>query len=141
MKSLLNCKCSNQLTSFAPFVLRVAVGAIFVMHGWMKLEGGIGGTAGFLGSLGFPMPAVFAMILIAAEVIGGAFLVLGLYTHLAAKILLVIPVVAFLTFHATKGFFVNAGGYEFVMLIFAATFAVMVLGPGRWSLDSALRKR
>ncbi len=141
MKKLINWHANPKLASFAPFVLRVATGLVFLMHGWQKLQGGIPGTAAFLGMLGFPVPSLFAMLLIAAEVIGGALLILGLYTHHAAKILAFVALVAFLTVHATKGFFAGSGGYEFIMLLFAAAISLSITGPGRWSLASALGKK
>ncbi len=140
MKTLMNCQCSDKLMSFAPFVLRVATGLVFAMHGYQKLLGGIPQTAGFLGSLGLPMPALFAGLLIAAELIGGIMLILGLYTHWVAKILAFVALVAFVTVHATKGFFVNQGGYEYIMLIFAASVSLMITGAGRWSLDGLFAK-
>lgn len=140
MHNLLNCTCSDKFSSLAPFLLRVVVGAIFLAHGWQKLSGGVDGTAGFLGTLGFPAPELFAVLLIAAEVLGGAFLILGLFTHWAAKVLIIVSAVALVSVHLTKGFFVANGGYEFILLILVTVISVMITGPGRWSLDSKLRK-
>lgn len=140
MNTLMYCRCGDKLMPFAPLVLRLATGFIFLMHGWQKLERGIPQTAAFLGFLGFPAPSIFAVVLIGAELIGGTLLILGLYTHWAAKVLAFVALVAFLTVHVSKGFFVGDGGYEFIILIFAAAFSLMVTGPGRWSLDGLLRK-
>lgn len=142
MKILMNCKCSDKFSSFAPFVLRLATGLVFFMHGWQKLnEFGIPGVTQMLAGLGFPAPGVFAILLIAAEVIGGAFLILGLYTHWVAKILAIVAFVAFLTVHASRGFFISDGGYEFILLLFAASVSLMITGPGRWSLERAVMKK
>jgi putative oxidoreductase len=141
MRKILDCNCSARLGSLAPFVLRVATGAIFAMHGWQKFQGGIPQVAGFLGSLGFPMPELFAFFLIAAELVGGIFLILGLYTHWSAKILAVVSLVALVTVHMGKGFFVSDGGYEFIMLLLAATISLAITGPGRWTLRSIVGKK
>lgn len=131
--------CSAKWQEFAPLVLRVVTGAIFAMHGWQKLTMmGVPGVSGFLGMLGFPMPEVFAVILIAAELGGGILLILGLWTHWIAKILAFVALVALFTVHLSKGFFLP--GYEFILLIFAASFSLMVTGPGKWSLDSKMKK-
>lgn len=138
--NILNCSCSDRLDSLAPFILRVVVGAVFVMHGIQKLSMGVDGVAGFLGGMGFPVPVVMAVLLIAAEVVGGAFLIVGLFTHWVAKLLAFVALIAALTVHITKGFYVSEGGYEFALLLFAAAVSLAITGAGRWSLDSARKK-
>ncbi len=141
MKKLIDCMCAEKWGPAAPFILRVVLGAIFAMHGWQKLsQMGLDGTAGFLGGLGFPIPGVFAALLIAAELGGGILLILGLFSHWAAKVLAVVAIVALFTVHISKGFFVDAGGYEFILLILAATLSVLITGPGKYSLDAMMRK-
>ncbi len=140
MRSLLDCMCANKMREAAPFVLRVSTGLVFAMHGWQKLEGGIPFVAGFLTQLGFPAPEFFAVLLIAAELGGGILLILGLYTHWAAKVVAFVALVAFATVHMKNGFFLSNGGFEYIVLLFAAAFSIMVSGPGKWSLDHKLRK-
>lgn len=141
MKNMIECNCGSKWQGVAPLVLRVAVGLVFFMHGWQKLSGGVDGTAGFLGSLGFPAPEVFAVLLIAAELVGGLMLILGLFTHWTAKVLAFVALVALLTVHASKGFFMATGGYEFILLILATSVSLIFLGPGMWSVDGMMRKR
>lgn len=128
------------LAPLAPFVLRLALGVIFLVHGWQKVMMGVPGVAGFLGSLGFPAPSLFAVLLIAAEVIGGVLLILGLWTGLVARVLALVAIIAWLTVHAGNGFSVAQGGYEFIMLIFAGCIALAITGPGRWSLGQWRRQ-
>ena len=123
------------MRDLAPLVLRIAVGSVFAMHGWQKLQGGIPATANFLSMLQFPAPELFAVLLIAAELGGGILLILGLYTHWIAKLLAFVALVAFATVHMKNGFFLSAGGYEYIMVLFAASFSLMITGPGKWSLD------
>lgn len=136
MRTLIADAPNAALAPLGPFVLRLALGLIFFMHGWQKLTGGLDGVAGFLGSLGFPLPMVFAVLLIAAEVLGGLLLILGLWTGIVARILALVAIVAWLTVHLQSGFFISAGGYEFIMLIFAGCIALAVMGPGRFALDA-----
>ncbi len=140
MRKLLNCSCTDKMTSYAPTILRVVTGLIFAMHGWMKITGGVANVAGFLGMIGFPVAMVFAYLLIAAEFVGGIFLVIGLYTHWAAKFTAFVAAVAFLTVHVSKGFSLANGGYEYIILLLAASISIMITGPGAWSLDGK-RKR
>ncbi len=139
MKNLLNCMCAEKWGAVAPLVLRVVLGLIFAMHGWQKLTMmGIPGVSGFLTMLGFPLPDVFAVLLIAAELGGGILLILGLWTHWTAKVLALVSVVALFSVHASKGFFLP--GYEFILLILAASISVMITGAGKWSLDHKMKK-
>ncbi|MBU1292915.1 DoxX family protein [Patescibacteria group bacterium] len=140
MRTFLHGSYPAHLQDFAPLVLRVVVGVIFALHGYQKLEMGVPGVTGFLAGLGFPMPAVFAVLLIAAELVGGILLILGLFTYWNTRILGIVAVVALLTVHISKGFFVSAGGYEFILLILAATISLMITGPGKWSLDKMMQK-
>jgi putative oxidoreductase len=110
------------------------------MHGWQKLQMGVPGVAGFLGSIGFPAPELFAVLLIAAELGGGILLIIGAYTHWVAKILAFVALVALLTVHVSKGFFVSEGGIEFILLLLAASISVMVTGAGKWSVDAKMKK-
>lgn len=137
---LLNCNCGEKMHAFAPFFLRIVVGAIFVAHGWQKFVGGVPGVATFLGGLGFPAPEVFAILLIAAELGGGILLILGAFTHWVSKILAVVALVALVTVHLKNGF-TGPGGYEFILLILAAAVSLMITGAGRWSLDHSMRKK
>lgn len=131
--------CTEKWASAAPLVLRVVLGLIFAMHGWQKLTMmGVPGVSGFLASLGFPLPDVFAVLLIAAELGGGILLIFGLFTHWTAKILVIVSVVALVSVHLSKGFFLP--GYEFILLILAACISVMITGAGKWSLDHSLKK-
>jgi putative oxidoreductase len=124
----------------APLILRVVTGLVFLMHGWQKVGMGVAGVTGFLGSLGFPAPEVMAVLLIAVEVGGGLLLILGAFTHWVSKVLAFVALVALLTVHLSKGFFVSGGGYEFALLLLAACIALALTGPGKWSVDRAWRK-
>jgi len=79
---------SSNLQPWGLTVLRVVVGAVFLMHVCQKLfVFGFHGVAGFLGPLRVPAPAVFAVVLTLVEFVGGALLILGLFTRWAAWLL------------------------------------------------------
>jgi putative oxidoreductase len=121
-------------------VLRLAVGLVFAMHGYQKLSGGLEGTAGFLSSLGFPLASTFAVILIAAELLGGIALMLGFLTHMTSKLLAVVAIVALFTVHIGNGFFMSTGGYEYILVLFAASISLMISGAGKYSVDALMKK-
>lgn len=140
MRTVIECSYMNRWREYAPLVLRLVTGLVFFMHGWQKLETGVPGITGFMASLGFPIPAVFAVLLIAAELVGGAFLILGVFTRLSAKVLAVVALVGLITVHLPNGFFANEGGYEFILLLLAACVSLAFSGAGRFSLDARIWK-
>lgn len=142
MMKLLYTKCSEKWADIGPLVLRVALGAIFLWHGYDKVfVKGIPAITGFMGSLGLPMPELMAYLLSYGELITGILLILGLLTYWAAKIDAFIALVALFTVHINKGFSVGDGGYEYIMLILAASIAILVSGAGKYSLDAHLMKK
>jgi putative oxidoreductase len=118
--------------------VRIAVGVVFIAHGLDKL-GDLQGTEGFFESLGIPAAGFMAPLVAYTEVIGGGALILGLLTPLAGTALAIDMLVAFATVHAGKGIFVADGGWELVMLLGVAAGALVAAGPGRISVDAALR--
>lgn len=127
---------SNRLRGWGATVLRAVVGLIFLAHGAQKLFGmGFGGVAGMMEGLGLPAPALAAGVLILVELVGGAALVLGLFTRLAAVPLAVSMLVATLMVHLPNGFYASSGGIEFTLLLTAACLALAMTGPGKAALD------
>lgn len=115
------------------FILRVGLGAIFLMHGLGKLVGppfagqGMAATTGFMASLGFPLPAVTAWLAMLVETVGGAALVLGSGARVAALLLAIEMVVAAVKFDLGRGF---AGGYELNLALITGLLCVVLGGPG-----------
>ncbi len=124
-------------------VLRVSVGATMLAHGYNHIWGGgkIKGTAGWFASLGMKPGILHAWLASLTELAAGAALVLGLLTPLAAGALIGTMLVAFVTNHLHAGFFVfrrPTEGWEYLMNLIAALFAIACLGPGKWSLDDKI---
>lgn len=115
-------------------LLRVGLGIVFLAHGLMKvLVFGLEGTVGYFASLG--LPGALAYFVIAAEVAGGAALILGLATRPVALLLAAVGFGAILG-HAGNGWvFSNAGGgWEYPLLLGAMTLALVATGPGAFAL-------
>ena len=123
-------------------VLRLALGVIFMAHGAQKLfgafgGGGIGGTAGFFGSIGIPMPQVMAWLVAIFEFFGGLFVLIGFLTPVGGLMIAAVMVGAIATVHISKGFFAASGGIEFPLILLASGLALAVSGPGRYSVEGA----
>jgi putative oxidoreductase len=129
--------------NLALLVLRCGLGAVMLAHGINHIFGGgkIAGTARWFESLGMKPGKLHAWLASLTELAAGAALVLGLLTPFAAGALIGIVVVAFITNHLHAGFFVFARpteGWEYLMNLAAALFAIGIIGPGEWSLDDAI---
>lgn len=121
-------------------LLRLVVGVIFLMHGGQKFSMGFQNVAGFLGSLGIPMPTIAAIVLTVVEFIGGIALILGLFTRYAAALLCVDMLVALITYHAKNGFFVPKG-VEFPLLLLVANINLVLAGVGALGIDTLRHKK
>lgn len=142
MNKILHCDCGKMFADVAPLVLRVALGVIFAWHGYDKIfNTGLEGVAGFLGSIGIPLPGIMVYVLAYGELVFGLFLVVGFLTHWSAKYAVIVALVAFFLVHMQNGFAVSNGGYEFIMLIFAAAVSVMITGAGKYSVDAMWKKK
>lgn len=142
MQKMLNCTCADTWGDYAPLVLRVVVGLVFAYHGYDKLTRmGVDGTTQFLDSLGIPLAGLFAVLLIIVELIGGIMMIFGLFTHWMAKLFIIVAIVAFITVHASKGFSMSNGGYEYILTLFAASFSLMITGAGKYSLDAKMQAK
>lgn len=120
-------------------LLRVMVGIVFLMHGGQKLfVFGINGTAGFFAQAGFPMPMVSAVLASLTEFLGGAALIAGLFTRLAAIPLAFTMLVAVLGVHLRNGFFLPTG-FEYALAMLVAVIALALTGPGALAVDNRRR--
>lgn len=139
MINLLKCNCASKWGNIAPLVLRVVTGLIFALHGYAKLEGGMPGVEAMVNQIGFPAPAFFAILLVVAELGGGILLILGAFTHWVSKVLGIVAIIALVTVHLPNGFFLP-NGYEYILLILAATISLMITGAGKYSLDAKMKR-
>jgi putative oxidoreductase len=122
-------------------ILRVVLGATFIMHGGQKLfVYGFAGVTGAFGQMGIPMPGLLGPFVALVEFFGGIAIVLGLLTRVAALGIGATMVVAILTVHLTAGFF-NSGGVEFPLSLLAAAITLVITGAGAYSLDAILGRR
>ncbi len=121
-------------------ILRVVVGVIFIAHGAPKIFGGMEGTAGFLGSLGIPLPIVAAWMIGLLEFLGGIALIAGFLVTPIALLLTTHMLIGILLVHAANGFYVVGpeaqGGVEFNLLLGASLLMLVFGGPGLAALDS-----
>ncbi|MBD3380030.1 MAG: DoxX family membrane protein [Candidatus Omnitrophica bacterium] len=124
------------------FILRLTLGIIIAAHGLQKVLGlwggpGIEGFSGFVKSLGFQPPVVWAWIVGLSETVGGALLVLGVLPRLSAFFIGSVMAVAIFKVH-WNGLFMANNGFEYPLLILACCVAVIFTGAGKISLFDKL---
>lgn len=127
-------------TELAALVMRLAVGMVFLVHGYLKMFAlGLEGTVNLFRTMGVPAPELFGPLVAFVEFFGGIALVLGLFSRYVALMLAVLLVVAILKVKLPLGLIAqNACGYELDVALLAGALALLVLGPGALSLERAL---
>lgn len=122
-------------------LLRVTVGVAFSLHGFQKLfgwfgGGGLSGTAGWFRSLGFGDGRVAAVTAGTSEVCGGLGLAVGLFTPLAATVVIGAMTTAAFVNNADGGFWSVRKGWELNGYLIAVAWAIATTGPGQVSVDA-----
>jgi putative oxidoreductase len=134
----------RRLAPFAPLLARLLVGVVMLAHGWQKLvdmtPAGFG--EGMLGGLGVPAPVAFGWVVTLIELVGGALLIAGLFTRVAALLNIGVLVGALLLVKIDIGLIAPMGaempGAELEFGLLAGLLTVALLGPGKPSVDHAL---
>ena len=127
----------DRISWLGPLAVRLSLGAVFLGTGWGKLHN-LGQVAGFFTELGIPFPAAQAAMVSVIELVGGALILLGLFTRFAALPLMGTMVVAILTAKRPEidGIRSLFAFEEFTY--FAGFLWLFVAGAGKTSLDALL---
>ena len=123
----------EKLKPLGLFVLRAALGATFIFHGYPKLSDPARALKAFPG---FGFPSYFAYISGIIEFFGGGLLIVGLLTRGAALLLAIeMGLVLGRTILPSVGIYAF-GKYETELLLGATAFALVTTGAGALSLDA-----
>lgn len=144
---------------YALLLLRLAGFYLAFGHGWGKFSalvtGNGAGMVGMVEGLGFPFPVFFAWALGITEFLGGLCIALGLGTRLFAGLAAIAMFVAAFARHRALSQFLawvgisgaseeqlrSWGDPERAVLFLLISAALVILGPGRLSLDRVLAER
>ena len=113
------------MKEYAPFVLRLGVGGIFLFAGIMKLLDP-GMVSGMLGGMGFPVPDFWTWLLIAAETLCGASVLLG-FKLKGVTIPLVIVTIVIISVASAQAMV--------AISLMAGLVSLWLSGPGKWALS------
>lgn len=137
MKKLLSTKYSTGAFNTAALLLRFVFGGAMMYHGYGKLVGFGGMKDTFMNFLGLGSSISLALVVF-AEFFCALFLVLGLFTRFATIALIICMAVAF--FMAHKGVIFGEHGGEMALLYLGAFTTLLLIGPGKISVDSMIGK-
>jgi putative oxidoreductase len=109
-------------------IFRVVIGLVFILHGLMKFKSGVPGST---------------LMLIAGliEVIGGAAIVIGLWTRLFATIGALEMIVAWFMVHVSKGWNPLSNGGEAALLFFVIFLVLLIHGGGKYTVEHCMKKK
>jgi putative oxidoreductase len=128
---------NNQVSAYGATLLRTTLGSLFLAHAGLKyFVFTPAGTAQFFESVGVPGSLAYAVL--AAEVIGGIALILGVYTRILALALIPILLGAIATVHGSAGFFFSNpnGGWEFPAFWVVSLMVQALIGDGALALKA-----
>lgn len=124
-------------------LLRAVIGILFAGHAMQKLAGwfggyGLDGTGGFFESIGIKPGRTMALVAGVGELAGGLLFAFGLFTPLAAALIVIPMLIAIAKVHGKNGLWVTQNGYEYNLVLIVIAVAVALIGPGDYSLDSVI---
>jgi putative oxidoreductase len=128
---------------FSPYsytIVRIGLGLILFPHGVNKLFfGDVVNATNTMAKLGLAAPGAWAWFIGAVEFFGGAMLIVGLFTRVAALAIFIEMVVISVGVLWPKWFW-GGRGMEFVVLMGILALAIFFRGGGPHSLDRRMRK-
>jgi putative oxidoreductase len=133
MKEVLLLRFLAPLAPLGWAIVRLVAGGMLALHGWHKVNGGIPGFAESLDKMNVPAPEIAAWASALVELVGGAFVALGILVRPAAAAIAVNMAVAILLAHRddlTKIGTPEGGAVEYPILLFAVAFGAMLAGSG-----------
>jgi putative oxidoreductase len=132
----------KQLQDHGAFLLRVAMGLMFIAHGFVlkALTFTPAGTAQYFASIGYP--AVTGYVVIAAEIIGGLMLIAGVKTRWVSLAFVPLMLGAAQQ-HVGNGWVFSApgGGFEFPVFWTVTLLVQALLGSGSFALENSSNRR
>lgn len=124
--------------NLALLILRIASALVFLYHGSAILFGAFGGPGPRTFASYQHWPAVIGYLVGLAQFAGGLAILSGILFRLGAASIAIVMAGAIFLVHLPHGFNVTKGGMEFALTEFLLAIALLLSGPGAYSLSSWL---
>lgn len=126
-----------QNTDLAALTIRIIFGGLMLVnHGWGKFDKITSGNIGFPDPLGIGSE-ISLYLAVFSEVICAALVTVGLFTRAATIPLLFTMGVAFFVVHGGDAFAEKESSFMYLL----GYLAIIFIGPGKYSMDRAFRKK
>lgn len=122
---------------------RIIIGVIFIIHGVLKWRIGPAVIAGFLKMVNIPFAGPLAWVLIAVEVFGGLAIMLGIGMRTAARLLIIVMLIAIVTVKLPIGLIGGSAqgpGYELDLALITTLLLLIQTGAGVFSVKTLVAR-
>jgi putative oxidoreductase len=129
---------ASAVEDLGKLLLRLLIGGLILLHGIAKLQGGVGPIQDMLAKLGTPEPVAYLVYI--GEVLAPLLLIAGIWSRIAALIVVVNMAVAVVLVHRPQLLQMSDNGgwaLELQALFLFGALAIAFLGAGRFSLGGA----
>ncbi|MFB6346117.1 MAG: DoxX family protein [bacterium] len=122
---------------WAPTVIRLTLGVIFIKHGWLKFQsllkwvatGQSWSLVETVSFMPFLSPLFWAVVVTLAELVGGLAVFVGYWTRLGASLIATVMAFAIVAVHLPQG-----DAVEFQAALLSMAVSLILTGPGRYSI-------
>jgi putative oxidoreductase len=133
VKDILQLSALDKLANVGPLLVRLITAFVMIPSGYHKLVDGAAEITEFVTKIGFPAPTISAWLATLAELVGGIFLALGLFTRWSGFFVAFTMAVAVYATRKDK--------YTLALVLMFTSISLIFSGAGKFSLDELLFRR
>jgi putative oxidoreductase len=124
--------------SAALLAIRIASALAFLYHGAAITFGVFGGPGPARFAAFTHMPLIAAYLVGLAQLAGGLAMLTGVLIRIGAVCIIIVMLGAIFLVHLPRGFDIGHGGMEYALTQLLVAFALLLTGPGAYSLARSL---
>jgi putative oxidoreductase len=128
----------SERVSGALLAIRIASALAFLFHGSAILFGAFGGPGPVKFAAFLHAPAVVGYLVGLAQFCGGLAMLTGVFTRIGSLAIILVMLGAIFLVHLPHGFDIGHGGFEYALTQLLIAVAVLLAGPGKYSLAPRL---